>query len=153
MLLSSLWNETYVSFVVGGIGGGARGKGQGAGAGHCGECVVLILFVLGRQPPQAQAGLRLYLLPVLPRTTLLLQRHPRQLALRACLALFISRRLHFAASSQWVCTAPLGCCRKSGVWRGFFFWGGGAPHWQPPPPLFLLLRGFSRSLRFSICET
>jgi hypothetical protein len=37
-----------------------------------------------------------------------------------CLALVLSRSLHFAASSQWVCTAPLGCHRESGEGRGFF---------------------------------
>jgi hypothetical protein len=87
---------------------------------------------------------------VLPRTILLPQRHPRQVALLGPIHdSVISRRLYFTASSQWVCIAPLGCCRESSVWRVFL--GARVPPGPPPPPC--LLRGFSRSLRFSICET
>ena len=114
-----------VSFVVGGFGGGARGKGrgargegQGAGAGHC-ACVVLFFFRLGKAAsficcPFSHA-------PPCCRNPI----HVNQ----PCLALLISRRLHFAASSQWVCAAPLGCCRESGV--GFL-----CLHVPSPPPLF-----------------
>jgi hypothetical protein len=45
-----------------------------------------------------------------------------------CLALVLSRRLHFAASSQRVCAALLGCCRESGV--GFLGVFGAC---SPPP--------------------
>jgi hypothetical protein len=100
--------------------GWLRGRGKGQGAGHCGACVVLFLGGLGASCfccPFSHA-------PPCCRNPI----HVNQ----PCLALFVSRRLHFAASSQRVCAAPLGCCRESGVG----FWACLAHALRCPPPLF-----------------
>jgi hypothetical protein len=91
-----------------GEGRGARGKGQGA-RGKGMRCFFFFAS-WGRVPTASYA---MHLLPVLPRP-LPCCRNPIRVN-QPCLTLFVSKRLHFAASSQWVCAAPLGCCRESGV--------------------------------------
>ena len=97
----------------------ASGEGQAArGQGHAQGIVGHALFCFfSSEGVGSLRGLPASGAPSPTPTALPCCRNPIHVD-QPCLTLFVSRRLHFAASFERA--APLGCCRDSGKWRGGF---------------------------------